>query len=258
MLFKEWSNSSLRNGRRKRGAPGLLLEQGNGTDGRRYVRHGRRTRKNIQQWDSYGDLIQTLARWLNRKNPPQGYSVRADTAGDRLRIRLYYSEENIPRLAERMPEISLELSGKESSRTQNGIWEHLQPGIFQCSFPLPHGVMARGAVRIGGSVIPFGPVSQQVDPEWAMPPESGNAFLDLVNRTGGRERMDLPSISGNRGPEQASNSVPSCCGAPASSLFWTLCLPGPACFPGDNRGRGVRAPGLQEKTINLSENFLQG
>ena len=37
-------------------------------------------------------------------------------------------------------------------------------------------------------------VSQQVDPEWAMPPESGNAFLDLVNRTGGRERMDLPSI----------------------------------------------------------------
>lgn len=150
--------------------------------------------KNIQQWDGYGDLIQTLARWLNRKNPPQGYSVRADTAGDRLRIRLYYSEENIPRLAERMPEISLELSGKESSRTQNGIWEHLQPGIFQCSFPLPHGVMARGAVRIGGSVIPFGPVSQQVDPEWAMPPESGNAFLDLVNRTGGRERMDLPSI----------------------------------------------------------------
>lgn len=52
--------------------------------------------KNIQQWDGYGDLIQTLARWLNRKNPPQGYSVRADTAGDRLRIRLYYSEENIP------------------------------------------------------------------------------------------------------------------------------------------------------------------
>ena len=45
-------------------------------------------------------------------------------------------------------------SGKESSHTQNGIWEHLQPGIFQCSFPLPHGVMARGAVRIGGSVIP--------------------------------------------------------------------------------------------------------
>lgn len=179
--------------------------------------------------------------------------MRADTAGDRLRIRLYYSEENIPRLAERMPEISLELSGKESSRTQNGIWEHLQPGIFQCSFPLPHGVMARGAVRIGGSVIPFGPVSQQVDPEWAMPPESGNAFLDLVNRTGGRERMDLPPFSGNRGPEQASNSVPSCCGAPASSLFWTLCLPGPACFPGDNRGRGLRAPGLQEKTINLSE-----
>ena len=172
--------------------------------------------KNIQQWDGYGDLIQTLARWLNRKNPPQGYSVRADTAGDRLRIRLYYSEENIPRLAERMPEISLELSGKESSRTQNGIWEHLQPGIFQCSFPLPHGVMARGAVRIGGSVIPFGPVSQQVDPEWAMPPESGNAFLDLVNRTGGRERMDLPSIFREPRPGTSLQLRPI--------LLWSACV----------------------------------
>lgn len=148
----------------------------------------------IQQWEGYGDLIQTLARWLNRQNPPQGYSVRADAAGDRLRVRLYYSDGNIPRLAERMPEVSMEFSGKEGSRTQNGIWEHLQPGVFQCSFPLPHGVMARGAVRIGNSVIPFGPVSQQVDPEWAMPPAAREAFLDLVSRTGGRERMDLPSI----------------------------------------------------------------
>lgn len=258
MLFKEWSNSSLRNGRRKRGAPGLLLEQGDGTDGRRYVRHGGELGKNIQQWDGYGDLIQTLARWLNRKNPPQGYSVRADTAGDRLRIRLYYSEENIPRLAERMPEISLELSGKESSRTQNGIWEHLQPGIFQCSFPLPHGVMARGAVRIGGSVIPFGPVSQQVDPEWAMPPESGNAFLDLVNRTGGRERMDLPSIFREPRPGTSLQLRPI--------LLWSACVllvldalfTRTGLLPRGQPRQGVRAPGLQEKTINLSENFLQG
>ena len=88
----------------------------------------------------------------------------------------------------------MEFSGKEGSRTQNGIWEHLQPGVFQCSFPLPHGTMARGSVRVGNGVIPFGPVSQQVDPEWAMPPAAREAFLDLVSRTGGRERMDLPSI----------------------------------------------------------------
>ncbi len=172
--------------------------------------------KNIQQWDGYGDLIQTLARWLNRNNPPQGYSVRADTAGDRLRVRLYYSDENIPRLAERMPEISLELSSREGSRVQNGIWEHLYPGVFQCSFPLPHGAMARGAVRIGNSVIPFGPVNQQVDPEWAMPPEAKNAFLDLVNRTGGRERMDLPSIFQETRPDASLQLRPL--------LLWGICV----------------------------------
>jgi len=172
--------------------------------------------KNIQQWDGYGDLIQTLARWLNRNNPPQGYSVRADTAGDRLRVRLYYSDENIPRLAERMPEISLELSSKEGSRELNGIWEHLHPGVFQCSFPLPHGAMARGAVRIGNSVIPFGPVNQQVDPEWAMPPEARNAFLDLVNRTGGRERMDLTSIFQETRPDTSLQLRPL--------LLWGTCV----------------------------------
>ena len=76
--------------------------------------------------------------------------------------------------------------------------------------------MARGAVRIGGSVIPFGPVSQQVDPEWAMPPESGNAFLDLVNRTGGRERMDLPSIFREPRPGTSLQLRPI--------LLWSACV----------------------------------
>lgn len=170
----------------------------------------------IQQWNGYGDLIQTLARWLNRQNPPQGYSVRADTAGDRLRVRLYYSDDNIPRLAERMPEISMDFSGKEGSRTQAGVWEHLQPGVFQCSFPLPHGIMARGAVRIGNSVIPFGPVNHQVDPEWTMPPAAREAFLDLVNRTGGRERIDLPSIFQEPRPATSLQLRPF--------LLWGACI----------------------------------
>lgn len=150
--------------------------------------------RTIQQWDGYGDLVQTMARWLNRRNPPQGYSVRAEVQGDRLKVRLYYSEDNIPQLAARMPEISMELSGKEAPQTRNGIWEHLRPGVFQCSLPLPPGTMARGAVRIGNSTIPFGPVNIQTDPEWAMSPRDREAFLDMVRRTGGRERLDLPSI----------------------------------------------------------------
>lgn len=49
-----------------------------------------------------------------------------------------------------------------------------------------------------------------------MPPESGNAFLDLVNRTGGRERMDLPSIF--REPR------PGTCLQLRPLLLWSACV----------------------------------
>ena len=150
--------------------------------------------QSVQNWEGYGDLVQTLSRWLNRQDAPPGYSVRTETVGDRLFVHLYYCEENIPQIARQMPEISLELAGREGSRTIQGIWEHLQPGAFRCSFPLPPGTTARGAVRIGGNAMPFGPVNQSLDPEWAMSRPARQAFLDMVQRSGGRERLDLASI----------------------------------------------------------------
>lgn len=67
--------------------------------------------QSVQNWEGYGDLVQTLSRWLNRQDAPPGYSVRTETAGDRLFVHLYYSEENIPQMARQMPEITVELAG---------------------------------------------------------------------------------------------------------------------------------------------------
>ncbi len=150
--------------------------------------------QSLQQWPQYGDLVQTLARWLNRKDPPPGYSVRAEMKGETLQVRLYYSDAALPGLAANMPTISLNSIKEKNTVTQNGVWERLQPGVFQSSFKLTPGALARGSVRIGDSAIPFGPLTPQTDPEWAMPAEAREAFLHMVARTGGKERLDLPAI----------------------------------------------------------------
>lgn len=170
--------------------------------------------QSMQNWAGYGDLVQTLARWLNRQDAPPGYSVRTETVGDRLFVHLYYSENNIAQLASQMPEISLELAGRDKTRTIPGIWEHLQPGAFRCSFPLPPGTVARGAVRVGGKVIPFGPLNQNLDPEWAMPRAARQAFLDMVRKSGGRERLDLAAIMNEPRPSSRLDLQPF--------LLWAL------------------------------------
>lgn len=150
--------------------------------------------KSIQLWPGYGDFTQTLARWLNRQDTPPGYSLRTDITGDRLTVSLYYSDEHIAQLARHMPGISLELTGETETRTISGIWERMQPGAFQCSFPLPPGTTARGSIRIGDKTLPFGPVMQHMNPEWVMSKDARQAFLDMSARSGGRERLDLAAI----------------------------------------------------------------
>lgn len=146
------------------------------------------------RWQGYGDMVQTLARWLCRPSPPTGYSLQVDVDGDRLKARLYYGDERIPELAARMPRITVESQVEGRQETMQGTWERLQPGAFACSFPLRRGAIARGAVQLASGVIPFGPVMQHTDPEWAMPQRARQAFLAMTARTGGRERLDLPGI----------------------------------------------------------------
>ncbi len=150
--------------------------------------------RSTQQLAGYGDFVQTLARWLCRRLPSQGYSLRAETVGERVVVRLFYHEQNAVEIARAMPEITVETAGKTERRTLRGVWERMQPGVFQCSFPLEAGNVVRGAVRVGGGILPFGPLSRRIDPEWDFSNRARQSFLDMAARTGGKERIDLASI----------------------------------------------------------------
>lgn len=149
---------------------------------------------NVLAWKNYGDFIQTFARWLIRRDMPEGFSVRATMRGERLDVELLYSDEAVLQMAKRMPELIMNVTGKQMSKTVKGVWEHIRPGVFRCSFPAAHGETWRGAIRIGDRNIPFGPISMSMDPEWTMTPESKLDFLSMVRQSGGQERIDLTSI----------------------------------------------------------------
>lgn len=148
----------------------------------------------VRQWAEYGDMMQTLVRWLNRPLPPEGYSVRTEIQGNLLNVLLYYSDANIPQMAKQMPTLSLELSSKQSDEIVHGSWELLKPGVYQYSYQLEPNTLARGAVHIGKHVLPFGPLTLQTNPEWNFSDDVKAQFLDLVQKTGGQERLDLISI----------------------------------------------------------------
>ncbi len=149
---------------------------------------------NVLAWKNYGDFLQTFARWLIRRDMPEGFSVRAVMRGERLDVDLLYSDEAVLEMAKRMPELTMNVSNKQSTRTIKGAWEHIRPGVFRSSFPAIHGDTWRGAIRIGDRNIPFGPLSMSMDPEWTMTPESKQDFLSMVRQSGGQERIDLPGI----------------------------------------------------------------
>ncbi len=148
----------------------------------------------LLEWPNYGDHIQTLTRWLSRKDPPPGYSLQAEMKGERLILNLHYNDTALPQLAKAMPTVTLNERRQNQFATRQGVWERMQPGLFRCEFKLSAGVMVRGAVRIGQATIPFGPLSVLSSPEWAMSAENRDAFLRAVSLTGGQERLELPGI----------------------------------------------------------------
>jgi len=50
---------------------------------------------------------------------------------------------------------------------------------------------SRGAVRVGNSAFPFGPISAAINPEWSFDPARVAELKTLSTRTGGSERVDL-------------------------------------------------------------------
>jgi hypothetical protein len=151
----------------------------------------------VRAWPGYGDFVQTLTRWLAGEDAPPGLALRTVVDGDRLALELLYDETWTTRVAQAggpVATLAESASGRGAETVRPLVWEKIEPGRFRATAELTPGRRVRGAVRLGGAALPFGPVTAPGLAEWAYDPARLQELKELTQRSGGRERIELASV----------------------------------------------------------------
>jgi hypothetical protein len=152
--------------------------------------------ESARQWPGYGDFVQTLTRWLAGEDAPAGMALRTVVDGERLALELLYDESWSGRLALSAPVATLAEGDRQSGSGAERavVWEKIEPGRFRAATSLTPGKFVRGAVRVGQTALPFGPVTVAGSAEWAFDRARLEELKALSARSGGRERLDLADV----------------------------------------------------------------
>ncbi len=142
-------------------------------------------------WPDYAHLTQTLVRWLMGPEQPPGIGLKTTVEGHTLTLDLLYQPDWETKLAQSAPQIFIArgINGK----TQALVWERLAPGRYSTRTRLEDTTWVRGAVQIGETTLPFGPITASTDPEWTFHPARLQELKTLSQLSGGVERLDLTS-----------------------------------------------------------------
>ena len=143
-------------------------------------------------WPQYGDLVQSLTRWLMGEVVPPGIGVRVGMDGTRLNADLFYDDTWTERIAASGPQLML--STGSDGKTASTAWERQSPGHFRASVDLPGDGWVRGAVRVGSSAFPFGPINAAINPEWSFDRSRLDELKSVSRRSHGQERVDLSDV----------------------------------------------------------------
>jgi hypothetical protein len=143
-------------------------------------------------WPQFGDFTQTLTRWLMGDTLPPGIGLRTVLRGSRLDIELTHDATWDTRVLSESPRLILATGASGSAELV--VWTKLKPGLYSASLDLQPGQWVRGAVRVGGASLPFGPVVTSVNPEWSFDRARVNELRNVAGQSGGTERMDLASV----------------------------------------------------------------
>ena len=146
----------------------------------------------VRAWQQSGDLVQSLLRWISGPDLPAGIALRSKLVGNSLRLTLAYDNAAAwqQRFATDPPQLVVRTDDRAPA-PRHIPWRRLSPGRLEAEIPLPPGAQASGAVRIGDSVLPFGPVTAGDSPEWSEDLAARTALRSLVTSTGGRELANL-------------------------------------------------------------------
>ena len=143
-------------------------------------------------WTNYGSFCQSLGRWLMGEQVPPGIGLRTAMDGTRLKADLFFDESWNDRIALSAPQLVLAEGSGGEARPAN--WERLAPGHFRATLEVPGDSYVRGAVKIGDSAFPFGPVNSVVNPEWSFDRSRLEELKSVSQRSGGAERVDLSDV----------------------------------------------------------------
>lgn len=143
-------------------------------------------------WAGYGDFSQTLVRWLMGEAVAPGVAVRAEVKGSTLTAELLFDASWEKGLAQSAPKIVL--AGDKLGAADTLVWERMEPGRYRATAALEPGQLVRGAVQIGTTTVPFGPLQAGAGAEWELDPAKPAALAAISRASGGAERLDLTNI----------------------------------------------------------------
>jgi hypothetical protein len=85
-------------------------------------------------------------------------------------------------------------TGSAAAERRALVWEKIEPGRFRTEAALAPGRFVRGAVRVGATALPFGPLTVAGSAEWSFDRARLAELRDLSARSGGQERLDLAQV----------------------------------------------------------------
>jgi hypothetical protein len=165
----------------------------------------------IRGWRGYGDFLQTLTRWLMGGELPPGLGLRTSLDGTELKLELWFDQSWEEKLA-REP-ARLLLAEGASGKPYPVAWQRLEPGRYEARVSLKPDEAVRGAVRVGGHSVAFGPINVATNPEWVFDRSRINELRTVAEASGGVERLDLSHIW--RAPRRS---------AYRDTRMWWLCI----------------------------------
>jgi hypothetical protein len=145
----------------------------------------------VRNWESYGDFLQTLGRFLMGEETPPGIALRHRLDGTRLKLDLLYDPERWADVLVSAPPTIRLVDDVSGGVAVDVPWRRIAPGHFSVERDLNEGGLVRGAVQVGGHALPFGPLGVGAAVEWDFDPERLLELRAVSHQTGGRELLDL-------------------------------------------------------------------
>ena len=145
-----------------------------------------------RSWKDYSASLLTLSRWLIGDTLPSGVGLKVQTSGNRLDVDLLYADEWERRISESPPVLRSLAHGTE--KTEEHIWERLEPGRYRSSIISDGKQIRRGVIQIGKHTIPFGPIVFGENAEWRFERARLLELEAISKESAGKKRVDLASV----------------------------------------------------------------